>query len=41
MQNAYAAKLAPVFTGPFRVQNYVSPTIAELKSTDPRDNKVI
>lgn len=39
-QNAYAAKLAPVFSGPFRVWNYISPTIVELKSIDPKDKKV-
>lgn len=35
----YAAKLAPIFSGPFRVHNYVSPTIVELISMDPRDKK--
>uniref|UniRef100_T1GUL0 Uncharacterized protein n=1 Tax=Megaselia scalaris TaxID=36166 RepID=T1GUL0_MEGSC len=39
-QNAYAAKLAPVFSGPFRVLNYISPTIVELKSLDINDKRI-
>lgn len=36
----YTAKLERIFSGPFRVHNYVSPTIVELKSTDPTYKKV-
>lgn len=29
--NAFAAKLAPAFSGPFVVVNFISPTVVELK----------
>lgn len=38
--NSFAAKLAPTFSGPFRVLNYLSPTIVELKATDSNDKKI-
>lgn len=38
--NAFAAKLAPTFSGPYRVFNYISPTIVELKSEDRTNKKV-
>lgn len=38
--NAFAAKLAPTFVGPFRVHNYLSPTVVELKSDDRLDRKM-
>lgn len=36
--NAFAAKLAPTFSGPYRVFNYISPTVVELKSEDRANN---
>lgn len=38
--NAFAAKLSPLFSGPLRVFNYISPTVIELKSDDRKNKKV-
>lgn len=34
--NAFAAKLAPSFSGPFVVMNYLSPTVVELRGGNQR-----
>lgn len=38
--NNFAAKLAPSFSGPFIVHNYVSPTVVELKEVGRKSKKI-
>lgn len=38
--NYFTAKLAPSYSGPFRVYNYLSPTVVQLKALQGDTNKL-